>query len=443
MYCGKCGAEIADNVAFCPKCGKQVKRSSTEGTENRTRSNSTTPNKNLIIAGVIVALVLLTIISIKFISNRPHKLDLNQYLIIYALGTDGNGSLEIEFDNSKCEDDFLKVWKPAEDLAYNNEDDHYNKMFHAHRFVDMVWGFGKHFEDGAQDYRLRNGDKVTVTWNAFKNTNDDGLSMEDVILQNYNIIVEYEDIEYIVSGLEENDGSYVTPGFFQTQPNEEESSTSDSDEPPKDETKENSTLEDDQVNNPSEAKANYHKGKKYYDQKEYKSALQCFEQAAKQGNVEAQYSAGLMYYYGEGVEQDYQKAAEWLTKSAEQGDSDAQYNLGVLYFKGEGVEQDSQQAVEWYTKSAEQGNENAQYALGVKYLKGEGVEQDYQKAAEWFTKSYEQWNPDASYALGMMYFNGDGVEQDYEKAMKMFIRASQKGHEKANQMIEETEKKLN
>lgn len=24
MFCKKCGAEIADNAAFCPKCGERV-----------------------------------------------------------------------------------------------------------------------------------------------------------------------------------------------------------------------------------------------------------------------------------------------------------------------------------------------------------------------------------------------------------------------------------
>ena len=59
---------------------------------------------------------------------------------------------------------------------------------------------------------------------------------------------------------------------------------------------------------------------------------------------------GLMYYNGQGVEQDYKKAVYWWDKSAEQGDADAQHNLGLMYDNGQGVEQDYKKAVYWYRK---------------------------------------------------------------------------------------------
>ncbi|WP_424948091.1 tetratricopeptide repeat protein [Candidatus Spongiihabitans sp.] len=36
--------------------------------------------------------------------------------------------------------------------------------------------------------------------------------------------------------------------------------------------------------------------------------------AAKQGNRDAQYNLGYVYYYGEGVAQDYQKAMHWYRR---------------------------------------------------------------------------------------------------------------------------------
>ncbi|MGL5335268.1 MAG: tetratricopeptide repeat protein, partial [Enterovibrio sp.] len=45
---------------------------------------------------------------------------------------------------------------------------------------------------------------------------------------------------------------------------------------------------------------------------------------------------GVIYYKGEGVEQDYKKSIEWLQKAADQGFAVAQYNLGIIYYKGEG-----------------------------------------------------------------------------------------------------------
>ena len=52
---------------------------------------------------------------------------------------------------------------------------------------------------------------------------------------------------------------------------------------------------------------------------------------------------------------DYSTALKEWQPLAEQGDAQAQYYLGVLYFKGEGVPQDYVQAREWWLKAAEQG----------------------------------------------------------------------------------------
>jgi len=58
-----------------------------------------------------------------------------------------------------------------------------------------------------------------------------------------------------------------------------------------------------------------------------------------------------------------------LTQSkADQGDTDAQFNLGLLYYSGVGTPQDSKKAVYWLTKAAEQGHITAQYKLGNLYL---------------------------------------------------------------------------
>lgn len=45
---------------------------------------------------------------------------------------------------------------------------------------------------------------------------------------------------------------------------------------------------------------------------------------AENGDANAQYFLGRMYYYGDGAEQSDTKAIEWLKKSAEQGNTDAQ-----------------------------------------------------------------------------------------------------------------------
>ena len=78
-------------------------------------------------------------------------------------------------------------------------------------------------------------------------------------------------------------------------------------------------------------------------------------QAAKQGNVDAQYNLGVMYAIGQDVPQDDAQAVQWYQKAAEQGDAKAQYNLGVMYEEGKGVRQNLVIAKEWFGKACDNG----------------------------------------------------------------------------------------
>ena len=69
-----------------------------------------------------------------------------------------------------------------------------------------------------------------------------------------------------------------------------------------------------------------------------------------------------------------------LKKSAEQGNAEAQFSLGMMYYvRGDGVEQNDQEAFKWFRKAARQGNDKAQCWLGLMYTKGYGVEQTTRK----------------------------------------------------------------
>ena len=97
----------------------------------------------------------------------------------------------------------------------------------------------------------------------------------------------------------------------------------------------------------------------------YAEALREFQPLAKQGNADAQYGLGLMYYKGQGVAQDYKEAARLFGLAAAQGDASAQYNLGVMYFKGQGVAQDYKEAARLYGLAEAQRDADAQYNLGL------------------------------------------------------------------------------
>jgi uncharacterized protein len=76
---------------------------------------------------------------------------------------------------------------------------------------------------------------------------------------------------------------------------------------------------------------------------------------AEQGDAEAQYNLGMLYYEGHGVRQEYATARHWWEQAATQGNAWAQHRLGVLYQKGRGVPQDDATAREWFEKAAAQG----------------------------------------------------------------------------------------
>ena len=51
---------------------------------------------------------------------------------------------------------------------------------------------------------------------------------------------------------------------------------------------------------------------------------------AEWGNTTSQYELGLMYYKGQGVEQNYNEAFKWFRLSAQKGLPDAQYYFGLM-----------------------------------------------------------------------------------------------------------------
>jgi len=86
-----------------------------------------------------------------------------------------------------------------------------------------------------------------------------------------------------------------------------------------------------------------------------KAAAAC-RRLADQGEARAQSVMGVLYAYGEGVEQDFAEAAKWYRKAADQGNAKAQYHLGLMYAKGRSVPQDLVQALMWLDLAAAQGD---------------------------------------------------------------------------------------
>jgi len=161
------------------------------------------------------------------------------------------------------------------------------------------------------------------------------------------------------------------------------------------------------------------------------AAIQYFEQAAKLGNVNAQYALAKIYLDIGGEHENVAKALEWMGKATDSGNPLAQYAMAKLYLAGDHVEKDAAKAVELFTKSAEQNNQFAQYALGKLYLTGEDAPKDVEAAIRWLTAAAEQSNQFAQYALGKLYLSGEDVSKDMEAAIRWLTAAAEQNNQYA------------
>jgi TPR repeat protein len=60
-------------------------------------------------------------------------------------------------------------------------------------------------------------------------------------------------------------------------------------------------------------------GKVCFQQQQYDKAFVKLLPLAKQGNADAQYAVGYMYYYGKGVIENSKQAQYWINLAAQQG----------------------------------------------------------------------------------------------------------------------------
>lgn len=90
---------------------------------------------------------------------------------------------------------------------------------------------------------------------------------------------------------------------------------------------------------------------------------------AQDGDVDAQYNLGIIYYHGEGVARNHDEALKWFQLAAQQGDADAQVNLGYMYGRGEGTAKDHRASMVWFQKAADQGHEGARDILEKMFRK--------------------------------------------------------------------------
>ncbi len=173
--------------------------------------------------------------------------------------------------------------------------------------------------------------------------------------------------------------------------------------------------------------AQYKLGLMYYTgdgvEQDLEESFKWLHKSAMQGHPVAQYYLGTQYYFGFGVKRNFKESFKWIRKSGMQGYPIAQYILGIRYYNGKAVERKFKKSFEWLHKSAMQDFPAAQYELGKKYYRGKGVERNLEESFKWMHKSAIQNYPVAQYKLGRMYYNGEGVERNFKESFKWFYKS--------------------
>lgn len=75
------------------------------------------------------------------------------------------------------------------------------------------------------------------------------------------------------------------------------------------------------------------------------------------GEPDIQNIIDSMYSIDDNVPEDATKAFKWYQRLANQGDAQAQYNLGVMYYQGQGARQNSAIAKELFGKACDNGDQ--------------------------------------------------------------------------------------
>ncbi|QBZ60498.1 hypothetical protein PoMZ_07440 [Pyricularia oryzae] len=224
------------------------------------------------------------------------------------------------------------------------------------------------------------------------------------------------------------------------------------------------------------ASANVQLGALYLDQggpEDIRAANDCFEQAARYGNIEAQYYLAEMISHGVGRDRScsqalsfYRSVAEkaepvvssWLNANhayedgdyeaaflqylgtAEQGYERAQNNVAFLLDTQKSLLplpdwlmrksptpkllQDPSLGLIYWTRSSRQGNIDSLVKMGDYYLQGTGTDPDVEKAVQCYqgAADYHQ-SAQALYNLGWMHEHGIGLDQDYHLAKRYYDEA--------------------
>ena len=170
-------------------------------------------------------------------------------------------------------------------------------------------------------------------------------------------------------------------------------------------------------------------------ERSYKTAIQFYKKAAKNGSAKAYYLLAQLAENKILDEKDSSKsyddvAFEYYKKSANLGYSDAHARIGIIFERGLlKTEKNLTSAYDNFKASVEiDNNPIGLNGLGNAHYNGIIAKQNFELAAEYYRRAVHGGNIDALNNLGICYEYGKGVDQNNDKALEYFLKAKEKNH---------------
>lgn len=157
-------------------------------------------------------------------------------------------------------------------------------------------------------------------------------------------------------------------------------------------------------------------------------ALKIYKQLARQGDKEANFNLGVIYFKGKKVKKDLNQAMKYFQRASASGQEKAKYNVAIIYANKNYTKYDLKKSYQLFEELANLDNPKAQnkLALFLTYGLG-GINKDYKQAVSWLEKAYFEHNYfPASCNLAFMFAEGKGVFPNFGRARKL----AQEGYEK-------------
>ncbi len=166
------------------------------------------------------------------------------------------------------------------------------------------------------------------------------------------------------------------------------------------------------------------------------------EKAAEGDDPDGMGLLALLYYFGEGMDEDDEKAFKLAEEAAAENSSHGKAALAWMHYEGVAADEDLEKARLLALDAAEQEESLAQGLLAFMYLKGDGVEADADSAEGWARRAAEQGNEFGWFVLGSLYLSGSGVEQDLPAAWAYLDMADGRDIVDAEELKEEAWEKM-